>query len=130
MEKIDLINYWIKTSDNDFKTMQNLFSSNDYSWSLFVGHLVIEKLLKALYIKEKNETPPFTHDLNRLANKIGIEINDKKADKLDMITKFNISGRYPDYKMEFRKICTKEFTENQINEIKDLRQWLKKLIKQ
>lgn len=43
-----IISFWIKSSDNDFKTMKNLHKSKDYHWSLFIGHLVIEKLLKAL----------------------------------------------------------------------------------
>jgi hypothetical protein len=36
-----LINYWIKSSDSDYKTMLNLFKSKNYNWSLFVGHIVI-----------------------------------------------------------------------------------------
>ncbi|NQU88424.1 MAG: HEPN domain-containing protein, partial [Mariniphaga sp.] len=48
------INHWIESSDRDFLTMTNLLKSKDYSWSLFLGHLVIEKLLKALVVKETN----------------------------------------------------------------------------
>lgn len=51
MEKKDMIDYWVKTSDNDYNTMLNLLKSKDYQWSLFIGHLVIEKLLKAIYVK-------------------------------------------------------------------------------
>jgi HEPN domain-containing protein len=40
-----LVGYWIGTSDDDYKTMENLFNSKDYHWSLFIGHLVLEKLL-------------------------------------------------------------------------------------
>lgn len=49
MKKDDYIGYWRTTADNDFNTMLNLYNSKDYHWSLFIGHLVIEKLLKALY---------------------------------------------------------------------------------
>jgi len=42
-----VISYWIESSDKNFQTMGNLFNSGDYDWSLFIGHLVIEKLLKA-----------------------------------------------------------------------------------
>ena len=31
--------------------MQHLIKSKDYSWALFLGHLVIEKNLKAIYVK-------------------------------------------------------------------------------
>ncbi len=64
-DKKKLIRYWIESSDNDFKTMLDLFKTKNYNWSLFMGHLVIEKLLKAQYIFIKNGFPPLTHDLPR-----------------------------------------------------------------
>ena len=33
-------------SDDDFKTMLVLYDSKSYSWSLFLGHISIEKLLR------------------------------------------------------------------------------------
>lgn len=35
------VNHWIESSDRDLNTMQNLYKSKDYRWSLFIGHLVI-----------------------------------------------------------------------------------------
>ena len=49
MTEEEKINYRIKASDIDFRAVNNLYNSGDYSWALFVGHLVIEKLLKGLY---------------------------------------------------------------------------------
>ncbi|HPB84074.1 MAG TPA: HEPN domain-containing protein, partial [Spirochaetota bacterium] len=46
MEREKLIEYWLNSSDRDYITMENLFKSTDYHWSLFIGHLVIEKLFK------------------------------------------------------------------------------------
>ena len=60
-------NHWIETSDNDFGTMEHLFQSRDYHWALFMGHIVIEKILKACVVKKTLEHAPFTHDLTRLA---------------------------------------------------------------
>lgn len=48
-----LINYWISGSDDDFDTMISMFEAKRYNWSLFVGHLMIEKLLKAYFVQEK-----------------------------------------------------------------------------
>lgn len=42
LEDIDkIVQYWKDSSDQDFKTMQNLFTSKDFSWGLFIGHLVL-----------------------------------------------------------------------------------------
>lgn len=129
MDKIDLISYWENTSDNDYETMKHLFSAGDYQWALFIGHIVIEKLLKACYVKNKDDKVLYTHDLLRLARAADLDIDNKIADDLDFITTFNISARYPDYKNAFYKKCTREFTETNIEKIEGIRIWLKRIIK-
>lgn len=46
MNKRDKINYWIEISDIDISVMESLFQTNNYHYSLFIGHLAIEKILK------------------------------------------------------------------------------------
>ena len=127
MTNIELMNYWIESSNDDYNAMKNLYNSGDYSWCLFVGHLVIERLIKAIYAKNNPDSPHavFSHDLLLLANKSNLEINDDKEDKLDLITSFNINARYEDYKRDFYKKCTKEYTEEQMKNIEEMRTWLK-----
>ncbi len=117
--------HWIDTSDDDFETMLKLFNSKSYSWALFLGHITTEKLLKALYVKTFGEHAPFTHNLYRLAELIGLEMTDEYADWLDEITSFNINARYDDYKKEFTKLCTTEYTTIWIERIKTIRKWIK-----
>ena len=120
----EMIRYWLKSADNDTQTMSNLFEKKDYTWSLFLGHFVIEKILKAIYSKQFAQTPPHTHDLFRLAEKCELNLDENQKDILDTITTFNIRARYDDYKMEFYEKCTESFTSHWINQIKELRQWL------
>jgi len=121
------MNYWIESSNDDYQTMKNLYNSKDYSWSLFLGHLVIERLIKAIYAKNNPDNPyaKFTHDLLILANESNLQIDDDKEDKLDLITTFNINARYDDYKRDFYNKCTKEYTEEQIKNIEEMITWLK-----
>lgn len=123
IEKI--VKYWVETSDKDFKTMKNLFNSRDYNWSLFLGHLVIEKLLKAFFVKKNEKHATFSHDLLRIAKNCNLSLDETKEDWLDVITTFNINVRYDNYKQEFFRLCTKEYTEIWIKNIKELRRWLK-----
>ena len=133
-EKIELenierhVNHWIQSSERDFNTMKNLFQSKDYSWSLFLGHLVIEKLLKALYIKTTHQHPIPIHDLTRIVARSGIECSEETLNLLDTITTFNINARYEDVKQSFYLLCTKEFALIWINNISELRQWIKSLL--
>ncbi len=115
-----VIRSWIESSDKDFKTMNHLFKSRDYAWSLFVGHLVIEKLLKACYVLKIGELPPFTHNLLKLTEKTNLKISLERKVLLDTITTFNLNTRYDSEKQEFYKKCSKEFTEHWTKEIKIL----------
>lgn len=118
------IGFWKNSSDKDFEVMMSMFQSGHYTWSLFIGHLVIEKLLKALFIKLNGETPPLIHDLRRLANKCDLQLEDATRKILDRITTFNIDARYDNEKTAFYVQCTKEFSEFWINNISEMRTWL------
>ncbi|MBA7516508.1 hypothetical protein ES705_08556 [subsurface metagenome] len=127
-DKEKLIMYWIDSSDKDYKTMQDLYQTQNNNWALFMGHLVIEKLLKALYIKNKGDFPLLIHDLRRLIEKSGIELDSDMKVVLDTITRFNIKARYDDYKQSFYLLCTDEFTKEWIGKIYDCRLWIKSML--
>ena len=119
------MDHWIESGERDFKTMNNLFKSKDYSWSLFVGHLVIEKFLKACYIKNNHQHPLMIHNLVRLAETSGISPTENQKRLFTEITSFNLSSRYDDYKKSFYVKCTPEYTKEWIKQIKQIRKWIK-----
>ena len=90
-----------------------------------MGHLVIEKLLKAAYVKYKGEFPPMIHDLRRICEKADVELDLSQQILLDSISRFNINARYDDYKQSFYQLCTDSFTTEWIDKIKDCRLWIK-----
>lgn len=118
-------NHWITTSDKDYNTMIHLYDSKDYHWSLFIGHIVIERLLKACVVRETKKHAPFSHDLTKLANLSGIDFTEEYLDWLDTITTFNMNARYDSYKEAFYKKCTLDFTTEWIEKIKILQSWIK-----
>jgi HEPN domain-containing protein len=124
-ENIDkIVQHWIDTSEKDYKTMQNLLKSKDYSWALFIGHLVLEKLLKAHFVKNQKKHATFTHDLLRLATNAGLKFDDETEEWFDEISTFNINARYDSYKQDFYKLCTREFAKMWSERIEKIRLWL------
>ena len=121
-----IVQHWVETSNDDFDTMLTLFHSKSYHWALFMGHIAIEKLLKAYFVKQTGNHAPFTHNLYRLAELGGLDINEEHVDWLFKITTFNINARYDDYKKEFYSMCTADFTKEWIEKIKTLQQWIKR----
>lgn len=130
-DKIDankLIDFWLDSSEKDFKTMQDLYRTKNNHWALFMGHLVIEKLAKALYVKLMKDYPPLIHDLRRILEKGEVEIDFDRKVILDTVTRFNIKARYDDYKQNFYNLCTDSFTKEWIDKIKDTRLWIKSML--
>jgi len=121
--------YWLEEADNDLKVAGNLFEREDYSYSLFFGHLALEKLFKAFYVKHARQHAPLIHNLERLAVSGGLDLTNEQKESLIKISTFNIEARYPDIKKSFRKQCTKEFTAKELDEIKKVYQWVKSKMK-
>lgn len=124
-DKERIINHWIESSEKDFKAMMDLYRTQNNNWALFMGHLVIEKLLKALFVKTHGEFPPMIHDLRRICEKAGVELDMPQTVLLDSISRFNINARYDDYKLSFYQLCTDSFTTEWIEKIKECRLWIK-----
>lgn len=129
MTKEELVIYWLDSADIDYQAMESLYEKGNFIWALFVGHLVIEKILKAHYINNTGGTPPQVHNLLKIAEDAHIDLAEEQKDYLLEITTFNIKARYPDYKFKFYKKADREFTARHIALIKELRQWLLKKIK-
>ncbi len=67
MNKQEHIDYWIRSSEEDVATMHSLFLAERHLHCLFFGHLSLEKILKALWVKyNENNIPPKTHNLLKL----------------------------------------------------------------
>ncbi|MBC2696633.1 MAG: HEPN domain-containing protein [Desulfobacteraceae bacterium] len=112
--------YWLEEALEALNVADHFYEKNDYSYSLFFGHLAIEKLLKGLFVLKKGEHAPYIHNLQRLAEILDIKLTDDQTEKLITITRFNLESRYPDQKRSFRKKCTKEFTENELKKIRNV----------
>lgn len=85
-----------------------------------MGHLVLEKLLKAIYVERVDINVPRVHDLLRISEKAALILDEKQKDQLDIVTSFNLAARYPDYKQSFYQKCAEDFTEYNLKVIKEL----------
>ena len=127
MDNFDLIGYWFESADNDYETMKVLYYNKKNTWCLFIGHLVIEKLLKGLYAKNNPDNPiaPRIHNLILLSQKAKLEVPTEIREKIQTINTFNISARYDDYKKSFDAKCTNDYTKEQVKNIEEVQKWLK-----
>lgn len=125
MNKEEKIKYWLKSADYDWVTATHLFEKGDYPYALFFGHLTIEKIMKAIFVNRFDETPPLTHRLNYIAEKVGLELSAEIIETLEIITDFNLEARYPDEKFSFYRKCDKMFTQENLKQIEEIKKWLR-----
>jgi HEPN domain-containing protein len=125
MDTSEHIAYWLKSAAHDLESAETLFQNQRFDWCLFLGHLVIEKVIKAFFVRDNpNEHVPQIHNLSRLAERTQLQLTTEQQMLIAEITQFNIKARYPDYKFEFYQKCTREFTQKYFTKIKDFYQWL------
>ena len=119
------VRYWLDGAKYDIGVAESLFKAKKYPYALFMGHLALEKLLKAIYVKKTESHAPYSHSLNRLAEESGLEISEQTITKLKNFNDFNIESRYPSEQMAFYKKCTFAYTTENLREIKRIYKWLK-----
>jgi HEPN domain-containing protein len=121
------IQYWVDIADYDMLTAEAMFETKRYLYVGFMCHQIIEKLLKAYFVKCLNQTPPFTHNLRMLAETTGLS-NDLDEETFLFIIglqPLNIEARYPSYKEVILKNLTEEKCENLIKKTKEFFKWIK-----
>ncbi|MBA4407584.1 DNA-binding protein [bacterium] len=125
MELKKQIEYWKKASELDLQSAIDIFESGkNFHFCLFLCHLSIEKVLKALVVKYTYDFPPKSHNLLRLAELAQIECENDTITLLEELSQFQLSTRYPDELFSAHKLATKKFTTNKLRQVKELSEWL------
>lgn len=86
---------WVKLAEYDLGTAEDMMASSRYLYVLFGCQQAIEKMLKALVVQETKNFPPKTHDLIKLVEIAGLQIDKKKKDFMKKLSYYYIETRYP-----------------------------------
>ena len=122
MNKQDHIDYWRKTADSDWTAVEVLFEKEQYLQCLFFAHLVLEKLLKAHWVKDnKDDYPPRIHRLKSLNERTLLDLSEDEINVLDDMEIFQMEGRYPDYHFRIAQLCTQQFTQILLERVEELK---------
>ena len=99
MEEIEISKQWVAKAKNDLLNADNNLKSEEIPYDTVCFHCqqASEKLLKA-YLTAKRETPPVTHDLILLLEKVLPLNSDAEGlrDDLATLTPYAVEIRYPD----------------------------------
>ena len=78
MNKQEHINWWIEEANRNWQTAIFNRDGKQNVFSLFAFHLCVEKLLKAVWIKDNTDNfPPRTQDLTKIYNETDLDLDSK-----------------------------------------------------
>lgn len=131
MSDFDKTDYWIELADYDLETAKAMLKSKRFLYVGYMCNQVIEKMLKAYYVKAKGKQPPYTHKLIRLAEESNLYkmFSDEQKDFLDIISPLNIEARYPTQKQDLLESLSKDKCVNIIKRTEELMLWIKNKLK-
>lgn len=87
---------WIDSSDYYFKTAGHMLKTGRYIYVIFMCHIAIEKLLKALVHETTAKLPPKTHDLIYLLRIADVHMPENFLEFVGKINNASIVTRYPE----------------------------------
>lgn len=122
MTKHDHILHWMNGADENWQEVGRMFTAATYVPCLFWAHLTIEKLAKALWVKDNvGNTPPFTHNISKLLADTTLVLTPAQASFIQQLNTFQLEGRYESYTVNLRQLATQSFTQSVLKDVTDLR---------
>jgi HEPN domain-containing protein len=119
------VEYWQNSAISNIETAEILIVSRKYIEGMFFCHLCIEKILKALVVKQTGKIPSKTHDLFYLTDISKVVITDSQIGFLQILMKYQLEGRYPEY---YPKAPLPEKVNEYLTQTKILFEWFNKML--
>lgn len=91
------VDYWFNSAFDDLESAKVLIANKRFLQGLFFCHLVIEKAIKAIVVKQTSEIAPRSHNLLYLSELAGLAFSEEEEIFLGILMKYQLQGRYPDY---------------------------------
>jgi len=88
--------YWIESSQEDYIAARTLEERGHHRQALFFIRLALEKALKAQIVKRMQTLPPRLHDLTRLLEISGLELEPNDQELLEQLNPWLLGGMYGD----------------------------------
>jgi len=104
---------WIDTANYDLKTAEVMLKSGRHIYVVFMCHLSIEKMIKAVISTEVKGLPPKSHSLLYLSQKALLTYPENIQSFIEQLDNVSVVTRYPE---DLKKI-SREFNKKKVEEV-------------
>jgi len=94
---------WIEIADYDLQTAAAMFKAKRYLYVIFMCQQAVEKALKGLFVQNKAQLPPRTHNLLYLAEEMSLKLKKQELVLLSYLNQFYLESRYPGQRNQLAK---------------------------
>ena len=131
MNDYDKMNYWIEVSEYDLEPAKAMLNTKRYLYVGYMCHQTIEKMLKAVYVRNIKQIPPYIHNLKKLSelSEISSLFSEEQIVILSILEPLNIEGRYPMVKDQIIKMLSEKRCKDLIKNTEELMLWIKNKLK-
>ena len=119
---------WIQRAEYDLQTAKIMLNAGRYLYVAFMCQQAIEKILKAIYIQQKKEFAPRTHNLSYLVDSLELKISQADEDFLLKLTQYYIESRYPEEREKLSQILTQKQSQIYIQRTKEVFRCLREML--
>ena len=113
-------------SEYDLITAEHMFKTGRYLYVVFMCHLSIEKLIKAIVYEETKKLPAKSHDLIYLSNLVQIQFPENLLDFIGKVNSASIVTRYPEDLSKAISSYPKNIAGEYYNKTKEVLNWLRR----
>ncbi len=115
---------WAEQARYDLETASAMLTSRRYLYVVFCCQQAVEKALKGLIVERTGEMPPRLHNLPKLAEEAGVEVDERGLTFLSHLTGFYIQTRYPDDLQRLASSATEAVAMRVLQETSQTTEWL------
>ena len=120
----DTANY-ITSAEYDLQTAQAMLDSGRYLYVIFMCHISIEKMLKAIAAEVTGKTPPKTHNLIYLIKLAKVQFSQELFDFVAKINNVSVITRYPEDFSEILQAYPQDITQEYLIRTREVIKCLK-----
>jgi HEPN domain-containing protein len=122
-----IIQNWLALAEYDYETAHAMFQSGRYIYVVFTCQQAVEKMLKAVYVREYQAAPPYIHSLMKLAKSLSFfhEFSECQLFDMERLNSYYLQSRYSDQIQEMMAQFTKEQAAEFLYKTEALMRWLR-----